>query len=313
MRAIAAAVVVAVMVMAAAVMPGSQARPDFSGAWVASTEAAGGLPAAPGPVLGARLWLRHAGDRLTVVRSVRDATVAATFPLDGSEVRTRVPGGVCQGDAESIDTAAWDGPAIAFTTIGSVPPGGGTPLKAGVRRVLRLPSADTLVIEGSMRESVQAPPRRVATVYKRSSDPVPALDQPAATRARATLAQVAWISGTWRGTAGSATVEERWTPAEGGAMLATARTLRGTAMTAFEFLCIAERNGGLVYSAMPNARTPATDFTLTAITADSATFENPTHDFPKRIRYARTPDGSLETSISGGPGQPAESVVLRRK
>ena len=34
-------------------------------------------------------------------------------------------------------------------------------------------------------------------------------------------------------------------------------------MTAFEFLCIVERNGGLVYTAMPNARMPATDFTLT--------------------------------------------------
>jgi hypothetical protein len=49
------------------------------------------------------------------------------------------------------------------------------------------------------------------------------------------------------------------------------------------------------------------------VTADSATFENPAHDFPRLIRYSRRPDGSLETAISGGPNQPAQSVVLRRQ
>ena len=96
-------------------------------------------------------------------------------------------------------------------------------------------------------------------------------------------------------------------------MLATARTLRGTSITGFEFLCIAERDGGLVYTAMPNARTPATDFTLTGISAESVTFENPAHDFPKLIRYTRRPDGALETMVGGDPNRPAETVVLWRK
>ena len=52
---------------------------------------------------------------------------------------------------------------------------------------------------------------------------------------------------------------------------------------AFEFLCITERDGGLVYTAMPNAAAP-TEFVLTKIDANSATFENPAHDFPKMIR-----------------------------
>ena len=96
-------------------------------------------------------------------------------------------------------------------------------------------------------------------------------------------------------------------------MLATARTLRDGRMTGFEFLCISERDGTLVYTALPNGRAPATDFTLRDITADSVTFENPAHDFPKSIRYARLPDGSLETSVAGdGPGKP-ERVVLTRE
>jgi hypothetical protein len=130
---------------------------------------------------------------------------------------------------------------------------------------------------------------------------------------QATIAQVAWISGTWIGTAGNITVEERWTPTAGGSMLGIGRTLRNGAMASFEFLCIAERDGSLVYTAMPNARTPPTDFMLTAITADSATFENPAHDFPKRVRYSRRADGTLETTISGDANQPKESFVLARE
>lgn len=127
---------------------------------------------------------------------------------------------------------------------------------------------------------------------------------------RGTLAQLAWLAATWVGGDGPVTVEERWTPAAGGAMLAVSRTVKGDRMVAFEFLRIVERDGGLVYAAQPNGR-PPTEFTLTAITADSATFENPMHDFPKMIRYTRRSDGSLEARVSDG-GQKGETFVLKR-
>jgi hypothetical protein len=131
----------------------------------------------------------------------------------------------------------------------------------------------------------------------------------AGTPARATLAQLAWLAHTWTGSDGPVTFEERWTPAAGGAMLAVSRTLKGDRMVAFEFLRIVERNGGLVYIAQPEGR-PPTEFTLTNITADSAMFENPAHDFPKTIRYTRRGDGSLEARVSDG-GQKGETFVFR--
>ena len=134
---------------------------------------------------------------------------------------------------------------------------------------------------------------------------VPAAQAPAA----ATIRDVAWIAGGWV-SAGASTVEERWTPAAGGAMLGMSRTIRGDRMTEFEFLRIVERNGGLIYIAQPNGRTP-TEFILTALDATSATFENPAHDFPKMIRYAKRADGGLEASISGGPGTKAMSWTFR--
>jgi len=128
------------------------------------------------------------------------------------------------------------------------------------------------------------------------------------TRARGTVAQLAWLAGTWRGGDGPVSFEERWTPPAGGAMLAVSRTLKGDRMVAFEFLRIVERDGALIYIAQPNGR-PATEFTLTAITAESATFENPTHDFPKMIRYSKRADGSIEARVSDG-GQKAEVFVF---
>ena len=129
--------------------------------------------------------------------------------------------------------------------------------------------------------------------------------------ARGTLTQLAWLAGTWTGGSGPMAFEERWTPAAGGAMLAVSRTMKGDRMVAFEYLRIIERDGGLIYIAQPNGR-PPTEFTLTAITADSATFENPAHDFPKMIRYAKRPDGALEARVSDG-GNKAETFVFTKQ
>ncbi len=96
-------------------------------------------------------------------------------------------------------------------------------------------------------------------------------------------------------------------------MLATSRTMRDGRLTAFEFLCIVERNGTLVYSAMPNGRMPPTDFTLTAIDDTSATFENPAHEFPRAIRYTLRADGDLEATISGAAGRPPLTFTFKRQ
>ena len=127
---------------------------------------------------------------------------------------------------------------------------------------------------------------------------------------RASISQIAWLAGAWAGGGGPVTLEERWTPAAGGAMLAVSRTVKGDRMVAFEFLRIVERDGTLVYIAQPNGN-PPTEFRLAAITSDSVTFENKAHDFPKVIAYANKPDGSLEARVSDG-GKRGETFVFRR-
>ncbi|HMS55280.1 MAG TPA: DUF6265 family protein [Fimbriimonadaceae bacterium] len=124
-------------------------------------------------------------------------------------------------------------------------------------------------------------------------------DIPMPTPAKATITDVSWISGAWvgsRGTGGAISFEERWSPPKGGSMLATSRTVNRDRLSAFEFLRIVERDGGLVYIAQPNGAAP-TEFILSELTGKRAVFDNPRHDYPKRIIYELTAEGGLTATI----------------
>jgi hypothetical protein len=288
-------------------------RPDFSGTWAATREAPAALAAAPAPILGQQLAIQHEGAALTVIRRVRETLpVSTTYSLNGAKVHSRIPGALCMADSEVVETAVWDGNTIVLTIVASVPPGGGAAKESSIERVLRLDTADRLVVEGIEREGgATGATRAVATVYRRTSAPGPASTAAASpAKPAASIAQVSWLSGVWVGASGS---EERWTPAASGAMLGISRTQRGGVVTEFEFLCIVERGGGLVYQAMPGGRSPATDFTLTAIGSDHVTFENPRHDFPKALRYTRRADGTLEAVVSGDPKDPTLTFSFRKQ
>jgi hypothetical protein len=289
-------------------------RPNFSGTWIATNQAAPptGAPRA-GFVYGSEFAIRQDENTLSITRTILERSVVVTHALDGTETRTRLPARLCEGDSESIYVAGWDGSAVRISLVGTVPPGGGPVSKRAVTWKLRLDAPDTLTVDMVAEATGQASPRTLSTVYTRSARALPPAAAAPAPRTEATLAQLEWLGGVWVGNAGSSNVEERWTPPAGGSMLAVARSLRGGAMTSFEFLCIVERGGGLVYTAMPNGRQPPTEFTLTAIDESGATFENPAHDFPKKIRYTRKPDGSLEAVTSGDATERAQTFVFRKQ
>lgn len=289
---------------------------EFSGTWVATKDVPKGVGAAPSPVFGERFAIKKDARSVVLTRMMgRDNTMRVTLPIGGGDVRTRVPGRLCEGDHERIEKIAVENDALAYTLVGTVLPGGTEPRMSNVKYLLRPESPDTIAVEGAMVR--QGERQAVATVYRRSSEPMPdpvKAPAPTVAAAPARIGQAAWIGATWVGTLpNDVVVEERWMPPASGAIIGLGRTTRGPQMSSFEFLCIAEREGSLVYAAMPNGRSPATLFTLTGITADSATFENPTHDYPKLVRYTRLPDGSLQTTISAGGEVRAQSVVLKRQ
>jgi hypothetical protein len=287
-------------------------RPNLSGTWVAATgQAPANLPAAPGPVMGARFALAVDATHAVITRVIVDVSMTVSLPLDATRTSYLVPGRLCEGERTFHETATWDGDALVVTIVGSAPAGSSATVAANNRRILRLEGPDRLVVEATMVQQGQS--RQVGAVYVRSTEALPApRPAPPVTPLPATISQVAWIGTTWSGTTGAITTEERWTPAASGGMIAVARTLRGESLAGFEFLCIAERGGSLAYIAMPDARMPATYFYLTALTDSSATFENPAHDYPKLIRYTRTADGGLQTTIAAANGERARSVQLKR-
>ena len=107
------------------------------------------------------------------------------------------------------------------------------------------------------------------------------------------LDDLAWMAGSWKGSAGGVSMEELWTEPAGGIMLGLHRDVIPDRMPFFEFLRIEQRDSGVVYVASPRGL-DATEFVLVSAGPAEAVFENPDHDFPQRIIYRR--EGGLMIS-----------------
>jgi hypothetical protein len=114
----------------------------------------------------------------------------------------------------------------------------------------------------------------------------------------------AWLSGHWLSCDEGETAEN-WIGAGGEMLLGT--NLSGAA---YEFLRIAPNGrGGLSYYSMPNGRSPATEFAMTAHADQRAMFENPAHDFPQRIIYERV--GETLLARIEGPGEDGRTASMQ--
>ncbi|HYJ80054.1 MAG TPA: DUF6265 family protein [Longimicrobiaceae bacterium] len=119
------------------------------------------------------------------------------------------------------------------------------------------------------------------------------------------LAALAFMSGCWRGDAGvDRSIEENWTAADTDVMLATTRYQDDNAprTVGWEFSRIVADSAGIALIPAP-AGNPAGRFRLTTPqAAGEATFEDPAHDFPKRIVYRRVDARTLFVRVDGGEG-----------
>jgi hypothetical protein len=95
-----------------------------------------------------------------------------------------------------------------------------------------------------------------------------------------------WMAGSWTSHRDGVRMEEHWTRGDTGLMVGMHQDVASNGKTSFEFLRIERRDGTLVYLAMPHAR-PETPFPLKSATSNRVVFENPEHDFPRRIIYWR--------------------------
>jgi hypothetical protein len=118
------------------------------------------------------------------------------------------------------------------------------------------------------------------------------------------LAALAFMSGCWRGDGGvDKTIEEHWTAADSDVMLATTRYLDdNTGRTrGWELSRIVADSAGIVLFPAPDGVQQGR-FRLTESTPGNARFEDPSHDFPKRIIYRRLDARRLVVLVDGGEG-----------
>lgn len=117
-----------------------------------------------------------------------------------------------------------------------------------------------------------------------------------------------WLSGHWCAESGGELIEEHWLSAQGDLMLGLSRTMKAGKTVSFEFLRIKRDDQIVNYLAQPQGR-PPTSFRLAAAGTAWARFENPAHDFPRRVEYRRTAQG-LHAEIAG-PGRDGNERVIQ--
>ena len=116
-----------------------------------------------------------------------------------------------------------------------------------------------------------------------------------------------WLSGHWCTGSADELIEEYWFPSKGDPMLGLGRTLKSGKTVTFEFMRISHVGGVTDYLAQHDGAPPVA-FRLTAAGTNWARFENPQHDFPRRVEYHRKPDG-LHAEIAG-PGEGGKELVI---
>ena len=236
-----------------------------------------------GPPMSAVFTLSTEKDAVILVNGHGSGHRDVRVALDGSA--TDVPGS--KDGTFARYNASWKDDTFAYETQFVRTPGeepGGL-----IRREFRMTEDGLLV-----RVRIGSPTKYEAVAIYRHPQ-----DIPMPTPAQGKIEDLQWLAGVWTGTrgkSGTTTIEERWIPPKGGAMLATSRTVSRGRMSSFEYLRIVEKDGGLVYIAQPGGGSP-TEFVCTELSSTRAVFDNPRHDYPKRIVYELADEVDLNVSI----------------
>jgi uncharacterized protein DUF6265 len=124
---------------------------------------------------------------------------------------------------------------------------------------------------------------------------------------RAAPPSAGWLAGCWALRSGDRVIEESWMPERGGVMLGMSRTSRGDLMREYEFVLLQAAGTTLEYRVLASHQ-PEVVFRAAGVSPNEVVFENPEHDFPKRIGYRMVSRDSLEAWVDGGAKGSGEKI-----
>ena len=123
--------------------------------------------------------------------------------------------------------------------------------------------------------------------------------------------RLGWLAGEWVSESNDRWTEEQWSAPRGGLMLGIGRSGKSDRAMGFEFMRIAaEADGSVIFWGAPGGQRPV-PFRLVEQDDGHAVFENPRHDFPKRVSYRR--DGNRLVATVSGAGDASQSWTYRRR
>lgn len=121
--------------------------------------------------------------------------------------------------------------------------------------------------------------------------------------AKATVDQLAWVTGAWTGTLGDRTIEQHWSAPLAGSIIAMYRSVRENRPTVYELLAMEQEGDGVVLRIKhfapgaglvgQEAKDQSLDHTLIRIDRQTAVFEGGTAGSPVRITFTSADASSL--------------------
>ena len=113
---------------------------------------------------------------------------------------------------------------------------------------------------------------------------------------KASIEDISWLTGCWEMSESDFTVTELWLAPSGSMMIGLSQTVSDDKTSGYEFLKIEEKEGKLVYTAIPSGQIE-TSFYQVQLNDTMVVFENMEHDFPQRIIYTLLNKDSLNARV----------------
>jgi hypothetical protein len=160
-----------------------------------------------------------------------------------------------------------------------------------------------LLLSCSLAAFAQAPEKPAA------AGPSTAPEPPAS---NGSLAELAWLSGCWRGSVNQREFREHWLPLRGDLLVGAGHTVNNARTQDFEYLRIEPRADGVYYISAPPGRRENV-FKLASRASDGPdtifTFANVAADFPQTILYRRATGGWLYVHVEGKLGSEERKII----